>query len=169
MEQLATNRFIEGLRRAVQKHIANQAESPPSPLPHYAYNNTTKELARLHGYPHYHQSYPNSQLDSSTTHLGDNLEHHVCLFEHKCISEARQGLLSQAPKQERSKSSGFDQDDHPVRFKSSARYNGNMEDVILFCDHAIPRNCVLPWFTPWCSLAFFPGGRCPRPSSQPIT
>lgn len=95
-EQIATNQFIDGLRRAVQKHISN-LPSPTPPLPHYAYNNTTKELSRLHGYPHYHQTQPNSKLDSSATHIEDHLEYHVCLFEHKCIREERHKLTTSGP------------------------------------------------------------------------
>ena len=92
-EQAATNLFLHGLRRAVQKYISNQP-APTPPLPHYAYNNTTRELARLHGYPHYHQTQPNSKLDTSLNHLDDHLEYHVCLYEHQIIREEKQKLAA---------------------------------------------------------------------------
>ena len=93
-EQAATNQFLEGLRRAVVRHLYLHLPSPTPPLPHYAYNNTTRELARLHGYPHYHQSQPNSKLDSSLSHIDDNLEYHVCLYEHQIIREEKQKLAT---------------------------------------------------------------------------
>ena len=54
-------------------------------LPAELDKNTTKELSALHGHPDYHESYPSSRIDTSSTHIADNLEHHVRLFEHTYI------------------------------------------------------------------------------------
>ena len=52
MEQLQTTRFINGLRRAVDDNLRSRGIQPNTHnLPNYAYNNTTKELARLHQQP----------------------------------------------------------------------------------------------------------------------
>ena len=92
MEKMQTDRFIEGLRKAVQHHIAEreareaaEARLPPPPLPHYAYNNTTKELAALHGQPDYHETFPNTTIDDSPHHLAANLEHHTQCFKQSFI------------------------------------------------------------------------------------
>ena len=52
MEQLQTNRFLDGLRRAVDKNLRNRGIWPNTHhIPNYAYNQTAKELARLHQQP----------------------------------------------------------------------------------------------------------------------
>ena len=84
MEQLETDRFVEGLRRAVRTNL-EEREKRRQPKPHlqqYAYNNATKELSAVHGHPDYQESYPSSRIDTIPTHIADNLEHHICLFEH---------------------------------------------------------------------------------------
>ena len=95
MEKMQTDRFIDGLRKAVKRHIAErearEAEEarmprlPPPPLPHYAYNNTTKELAALHGQPDYHETFPNTTIDDSPHHLAANLSHHTYCFQQSFI------------------------------------------------------------------------------------
>ena len=84
MEQLQTNRFISSLRRAVDQNVRNRT-SVPTPnmhnLPNYAYNQTTKELARLHQQSDYVVTRPESTIHESPTHLRDHIEHHVFEFQ----------------------------------------------------------------------------------------
>ena len=84
MEQLQTNRFINSLRRAVDQNVRNRT-SVPTPnmhnLPNYAYNQTTKELARLHQQSDYVITRPESTIHDSPTHLRDHIEHHVFEFQ----------------------------------------------------------------------------------------
>ena len=96
MEQLQTDKFVEGLRKAVRRHIAEREASgtqsslprtPPPPLPHYAYNNTTKELARLHAQPDYHETFPASTLDQSPHHMMGNLTHHAISYQETYLSK----------------------------------------------------------------------------------
>ena len=91
-EQAATNLFLNGLRRAVQKHLSNQPVETP-PLPQFAYNNTTRELSRLHGYPPYHVTQTQDKLDQPN-HLNDHLEYHVSLYEHNLIRDEKKRRLS---------------------------------------------------------------------------
>ena len=95
MEQLQTDRFIDGLRRAVDKHLRNRGVMPNTHnLPNYAYNNTAKELARLHQQPDYVITRPESTIHDSPTHLKDHVEHHVLEFQRKRIQILqRNGIL----------------------------------------------------------------------------
>ena len=96
MEKMQTDRFIEGLRKAVRRHIAEREASaaaeprmpkqPPPPLPHFPYNNTTRELAAIHGQPDYHETFPNTTIDDSPHHLAANLTHHAYCFQETYIS-----------------------------------------------------------------------------------
>ena len=91
MEQLQTNRFIEGLRRAVDKHLRNRGALPNAhKLPNYAYNNTTKELARLHQQSDEAITRPESSIHDSPTHLNDYIEHHVLEFQRKRVQVLQQ-------------------------------------------------------------------------------
>ena len=86
MEQLQTHRFIEGLRRAVDKHLRHRGVLPNTHnLPDYAYNSTAKELARLHQQPDYAITHPASTILDSPTHIKDHIEHHVLEFQRKHI------------------------------------------------------------------------------------
>ena len=79
MEQLQTTRFINGLRRAVDDNLRSRGIQPNTHnLPNYAYNNTTKELARLH-------QQPECEVTQSATHIKDNLEHHMLQFQKRRI------------------------------------------------------------------------------------
>ena len=91
MEQLQTTRFINGLQRAADKHLRNRGVLPNTHnLPNYAYNNTTKELARLHQQPDYETTHPNSAIHDSPTHIKDHIEHHVLQFQQKRIKIIQQ-------------------------------------------------------------------------------
>ena len=91
MEQLQTTRFINGLRRAVDKHLRNRGVLPNTHnLPNYAYNNTTKELARLHQQSDYVITRPDSSVHDSPTHIKDHIEHHVLEFQRKRVQVIQQ-------------------------------------------------------------------------------
>ena len=82
MEQLQTNRFLDGLRRAVDKNLRNRGVWPNTHhIPNYAYNQTAKELARLHQQPDYVITRPESTIHDSLTHLNDHITHHVFEFQ----------------------------------------------------------------------------------------
>ena len=91
MEQLQTTRFINGLRRAVDKSLRNRGALPNSHnLPNYAYNNTTKELARLHQQSDYVITRPESSIHDSPTHIKDHIEHHVLEFQRHRVQVIQQ-------------------------------------------------------------------------------
>lgn len=83
-EQIQATRFINSLRRAVDHNVRSR-DSLPTPnmhnLPNYAYNQTTKELARLHQQDDYVITRPESSIHDSHTHLRDHIEHHVFEFQ----------------------------------------------------------------------------------------
>ena len=83
MEQLQTNRFINSLRRAVDQTVRKRGTVIPNThnLPNYAYNQATKELARLHQQPDYVITRPESTIHDSPTHLNDHITHHVFEFQ----------------------------------------------------------------------------------------
>ena len=83
-EHIQTTKFINSLRRAVDHNVRNR-NSIPTPnmhnLPNCAYNQTTKELARLHQQDDYVITRPESTIHDSHTHLRDHIEHHVFEFQ----------------------------------------------------------------------------------------
>ena len=83
-EQLQTAQFVAGLRRAVDKHIAERTPVARNyDLPNSAYNSTAKALADYHGHP----PYESATFGTSESHMADNLEHHARLYEIAHIQE----------------------------------------------------------------------------------
>ena len=82
MEHIQTTRFIDGLRKAVDRHLRGKGELPKTyNLPNYAYNQATKELARLHQKPDYSTEDPQSPILISNSHLEEHAQYHIQEFQ----------------------------------------------------------------------------------------
>ena len=89
-EQGATNTFLDGLRRAVHKNIAErQRQDPTPPLENFAYNNTTRELRRLHGHQEDSMAAQSNRIHNTEDHMQRYLEQNVVLYEHELLRKQR--------------------------------------------------------------------------------